>query len=174
MSAENELAKYRAYVMGVADGTEPTVILNRTAEHASVIVGILFSKAKFEVDILTGELNPRVYAAPEVIEAAANFLMREPAARICILSEKDIDAVKHPFLKALERWAPRIDVRVVPTEQQSAYRYHFAVADRRYWRFEQNRDSYEALVQFGDEKVGSQLQGIFDILKEKSRARVLA
>jgi hypothetical protein len=66
---------YRDFVRAAADGRKPSqIILNRTAPHAAIILEAIFQRAVATVQILTGRLNPDVYAANGIVAAVCAFL----------------------------------------------------------------------------------------------------
>jgi hypothetical protein len=167
-----QMEVYRRYVAEVAEAADGEIILNRSPEHAAIIVEYLFRRAESEVDILTLELNEIVYGEKGVIDAAMRFLQDHPSAKLNILSEKSVDKSSHPFLRALKRAGlmDRVDLRVVPEWLQQEYGYNFAVADGRHFRFEKEREHFDAVVQFGEKTVGEKLRSIFHTLQHRVSA----
>jgi hypothetical protein len=170
-SVGDDLEAYRRYVAGIAAASDGTIILNRSYDHATVIIGQLFNKANEEVDILTGELYIPVFGSKEVIQSAIKFLRTHPSGVLKILAEKPIPPT-HPLLTSLEKVGVthRVDLRVLPERLKQTNGFHFAVADGRYFRFERfpSRQDLEAIVQFGEEKVGSRLRQLFADLHKQS------
>lgn len=162
---------YRQYVHTIANGGWPSeVILNRNSAHASVIIEVLFEKATRLVEILTGELSAVVYGTPQVIAAASAFLRRDVDAKIHILYERSFNINAHPLIKALcdAGLGDRVYSAQVPDDMQGEYECHFAVADRRCYRFEASRQTHQAIVQFGEETRGSALSQKFRELAGRS------
>jgi len=158
--------EYRMFVRGVADGPWPSeTILNRSADHAAVIIENLFRKSEHQIEILTSELKRDVYATSGVIEAAIDFLRRNDDGELRILSETKLDRNSHPFFAAIEaaQLAERVKVGTIPANQQD-YKFNFAVADAKSFRFEESRDSFEAIVGFGHEKFANRLHIVFGTL----------
>ena len=159
--------EYREFVERVADGVWPSeTILNRSADHAAVIVENLFRKADRIVEILTSELKTDVYAMPTVISSAIDFLRRDDGARIHILSETDLDRSAHPFLAAIDaaQFGDRLTVGIIRANTKQDYKFNFAVADAKSFRFEESRESFEAIVGFGHDKFASRLHNVFEVL----------
>lgn len=164
-------ASYREYVRTVADGEWPSdLILNRSAGHAGIIIENLFRKAIASVEILTGRLNRDVYGVPEVVAAAENFLRTRSDAKIHILSEEAIDRNRHPLLARLVQvgLSDRVEISVVPESVRETFSFHFAVADGACFRFEESRDKFDAVVQFGEPEVGRRLHEKFIELAHES------
>jgi hypothetical protein len=161
--------EYRDFVQRIADGEWPSeTILNRSSDHAAVIVENLFRKAHETVEIVTSELKTEVYGLPAVISAAVAFLRRNEGAAIRILSEKQLDRATHPFFVAIaidgEHLGDQVSVRAVDAKARQTYKFNFAVADAKSYRFEESRDSFEAIVGFGHEKFATRLHNVFDVL----------
>jgi hypothetical protein len=114
-------------------------------------------------------VNPTTYGDAAVIEAARLFLTNNPTAEINILSEEVVDRATHPFFLALDE-VPELGCRVhlahVPADIQRTYKFNFAVNERHDYRYESNRDSHEALVQFGGIEFAEELESTFqDLLR---------
>lgn len=157
-----ELKEYRDFVAKVAEAADGKTILNRSAQHAAVIVEFLFRKAEREMKIATGELHPIVYGVPGVIEAALSFLRKNASAHIEIKSERSIDRATHPLLSAID--AAGYADRVTITVANERFPFHFALADGKHFRFERTPPGYEAVVQFGGAKFGSRLAEFYPLL----------
>jgi hypothetical protein len=156
--------EYREFVAKVADSTWPSeTIANRSWEHASVIIEFLFRKSETNVEILTSKLTESVYSCPPLVAAAKDFLRDHPQAIIKILSENKIERGAHPFLIAMdaEGFAGRVALKFIGANMHSRYKFNFAVADGKSFRFEDSRESFEAVVGFGHEKLASRLHVIF-------------
>jgi len=163
--------EYREFVERVADGEWPSeTILNRSAEHAAVIIENLFRKADRSVEVLTSELKPDVYAMSAVINSAIDFLRRDEDAQIHILCETSLDRSSHPFLTAIDaaQLGDRLTVRTIDPTAKQEYKFNFAVADAKSFRFEESRDSFEAIVGFGHEKFANRLHNVFGVLATTS------
>jgi len=163
--------EYREFVERIADGGWPSeTILNRSSDHAAVILENLFRKAVDSVEILTSELKTDVYGIPGVIRSALGFLQQNDNARIYILTESTIDRTVHPFLQTIDDsgLGDRVSIRLVDPAAKAGYKFNFAVADGRSFRFEESRESFEAIVGFGHDKFANRLHVIFDALSASS------
>ncbi len=161
-----DVTAYREYVSRAADSNE--LILNRSSLHASVIVECIFVSSHKDVSILTGELNPEVYGREDVIKVVLEFLSRASDAQIAILAEKPL-APDHPLIAALRtsNMLSRLDLRYVTPDLQKTYEYHFAVGDGSHFRFEASRESFEAVVHFGNQEAGERLKSEFSRLQSQ-------
>ncbi len=161
-----DLETYRLYVECVSDLADGTVILNRSPKHAAIIISYLFKRAEKYVEILTNKLSQEVYANSDVIKAAVEFLRGDAHRRIRILHEEQLDFPTHPFVQALKNagCSEQLLLSAIPKESQKRYKFNFALSDRKNYRFEKDRESYEAVVQFGEPRLSSQLGHVFDEL----------
>jgi hypothetical protein len=161
---ERLMNEYREFVARVSDSPWPSeTIANRSWEHASVIIEFLFRKAENSVEILTSKLTESVYGCTPLIESAKEFLQTHPIATIRILSENNLDRENHPFLREMDAggFAERVVLKFISDDIRIRYKFNFAVADGKSFRFEDSRDSFEAVVGFGHDKVASRLHTIF-------------
>lgn len=166
------LDRYRRRLASLSpSSTEKAVVfMNRSIEHASIVIEELFRRSKDVVQILTGSLNEKVYAQDGVKKAAAAFLKDNPSAHIDILFEEHFDPKNHALLKYLtsQELGDRVAITYVPSNISAKYKWHFAVADRTKIRLERNRDEFEALVNLGESQLGGELSDLFESIKEKS------
>jgi hypothetical protein len=163
---EGHMKEYRKFVEDVANGSRAgEVILNRSPDHAAVVIEFLFRKAESYVHILTRRMSEEVYSKQGILDAAVEFLGAHPAATISILAEEPINRSLHPFFVAVDRiFKERVRLRFVAPAKVHTYNFNFAVADGRSYRFEESRDSREAVIQFGDEEFGEKLEATFEEL----------
>jgi hypothetical protein len=168
----SETKSYGEFVRRAAQADGPSqVFLNRNVEDAPIVIGCLFEKATRSMEILTGELHPVVYGSQMVIDAAVQYLRRTDG-RITILVEQQKDYGEHRFFARLrdEGWLrTRVELYMVNELVRARYTYHFAVADAAHFRFEQNRQILEALVQFNNPEVGGKLHSLFESLKSSAQ-----
>lgn len=140
-------------------------LYNASIDHASLVIENLFKSARRKIDILSGDLNPRVYGRNEVIQEAMLFLISNPEHRIRVLLEKDHADVRkmHPFFKAFSGFA-NMKLRIAPSELQKMYTFHFVVVDEDCYRFEGDKNLPAATVAFGDRNGARNLSGIYNYL----------
>jgi hypothetical protein len=166
-----EITEYRRFVDELSRSREPTkVILNRSPEHASVVIEALFRRARQYVHIVSRRLSSDVYATAGVIFAATEFLRR--GGTIHLLVENPIDRTDHPLLVALDGVNSELVIfAVVPPEVVQRYRFNLVVADGDSYRFEENRELREAIIRFSDTTFGSQLEATFQHLSRQAIAQ---
>lgn len=168
-----ELEEYRSMVTAVAQSADGRVIVNRSEAHAAVVIEYVIRSAVTELSILTGNLHRPVYANPGVVDSLRTFFEKNAAANIRLLSEAPIDA-DHPLLAVLSQHASRVDMRVIQPDTARKILFHFIVADGRSFRFEADKTKFEALAQFGEPQIGSELKAVFDKLFARVSVKVQA
>ncbi|HEX4410565.1 MAG TPA: hypothetical protein VH206_17475 [Xanthobacteraceae bacterium] len=160
-TVHDDLEAYRQFVSEVAAAADGRVIFNRSRAHAAIIIEHIFGAAQNEVNILTGQLYPTVYANDHVAQAAVAFLRRNSSARLNIVSEQQLSPT-HPLLKATRAVASdRVKVFTLKNDVAARTPFHFAVADGRSFRFEPKKAVTEAVVQFGAPDAGKKLNDLF-------------
>lgn len=159
--AMKELEEYRHFVEAIAKASGPSqVILNRSPEHASIVIEMLFRKAINNVQLISRKLSADVYASKGVIDAASQFLAR--GGKVHFLVETAINRTQHPLLIALDKVArSNVVITVVPEQIASRYKFNLVVADGQSYRFEPDRGVREAIIRFGDQQFGEKLEGAF-------------
>jgi hypothetical protein len=159
-----ETSGYSQNVAELARRADGSLIINRTPEHAAVIVEWIF-RCSFElIEILTSRLSLLVYSNPELIDQALHFLNRRTDASICILTETSIDPRSHPFFRAIlaAGFADRVKLRLISAESLlKAYEFNFALGDSRHFRLEKSRNSFDSIAQFGAPDIGEKLHNTF-------------
>lgn len=166
---------YRDHVRACAEqgrsGKSETVY-NRSPAHASIIVEHLFAFADHTVDVLTGHLNTVVYGQAPVLEAAVDFARKGGKLRILMEDVQAHHAQGNALIARLkvENLMGAVDARCVPATLETAYPYHFAVADGRSFRMEGDKRDTQAVGAFGDVEVGQALQDRFNEIWKSSTA----
>jgi hypothetical protein len=157
----------RAYT--AMDGKD--VVLNRTPEHASIVVEFLFRAAKLLVEIITSELVDATYGQPAVIAAALAFLRSDQNARIDILVEKTISPNSKLMTAIRDAGLERqVTITPVPIAVQAGYLDHVIVVDGVQYRYQKHRDFCDATIQFGNGDRGAKLHSQFLDIKNKALA----
>lgn len=169
------IQEYRDRVFAAAerrDGNEP--IFNGSLEHASVVMEAMFRHAAERVSILTGRLNPEVYAQLNVLSAARDFVLYHERAKVQILIEEHAEWMLkvHPLLLVLNGVKGMRDnavqIKRVPESFINSYSYHFTVMDGDCFRYEDDRDKPAAIAVFGKPNTAKHLSNIFDVIWESS------
>jgi len=169
-----ELESYRELARTRASETDGEAFLNRHAEHAWIIVELLFRKATESVEILSGSLNPSIYGDERVIASAMGFLDRclEPVPfqpSLFVLVENNGDWPTHPLISRVLNYFPtKLEVRRVPPEVRNAYDFHFMLADKRHFRCKKSRQLPEAVVRFNSTETGESLHNLFQQVRMAS------
>ncbi len=161
------LDEYREHVLRLAKEGSTDTIFNGSSEHAAIVTEIMLEEAENEVCILSNEFDPQVYAKPDVIRAATQFLS-DTRNKLNLLIEKDLthsEILKNPFLDVVRRYS-NVSMRHVSEDRQKDYNYNFAVVDNVSIRFESDRKDHNAVVSFKRKKDASLLKSIFDDIWE--------
>ncbi len=159
--------EYRAMVTRAAWLRDGKPIFNGSYDHAQVLVENLFEHAHESFDILTGELNPRVFGATKVLGQAENYLaLKGTKIRVLVQEPDSIDYVDNTFIK---KFGEKDDVefrQIVPGIAEEIG-YHFIVMDKDSYRFEGDINSENAIAAFGDKKNADHLSEIFEKIWSK-------
>lgn len=156
------LDNYREQVARLARRRDGEPIFNGSIDHAAVIVENMFKAADSHVEILSGELNPRVYGLPEVIREASLFLVdADHKLRILVEEDQEADRIDHPFFEAFKD-RDNVEFKRVLPESQEIYDFHFLVMDGDSYRFEEDKTKPAAIAAFGDVEGAENLGKIFE------------
>ena len=150
------------------DKKRPYVTYNRDASHARVVVVAGVEHAQKEILLLSRHLDLDVYGGITAVEAMFSFLGR-PGAKLNVLVEEGV-AEAHPMLDLINR-KDNATIKKVPESLTKKYQCNFMVVDDIGYRYEPNRDLFNATVAFHDEdKLGmiGTLRKLFNILNEKA------
>ena len=165
-----ELDEYRRYVQELASKHDGTPIFNSSLDHASIVVERLFSEAGQQIDVLSGNLNARVYGRNRVIDAAQGFLGTSANNRLRIILEQDssADRAVHPFFRACAEH-PGVELRIAPPAVRDSYEFHFVLTDGNNYRFEDDKTKSAAIAAFGHREGAKNLGSIYASLWEACR-----
>lgn len=157
------LDAYRNQVQSIAADRSGGAIYNGSLDHAAIVVETLFSNAKQNVMILTGNLNARVYGRNDVILQAELFLVSDASNRMRIILEEDKPENRelHPLLKRLSSYRG-LSLKYAPPDLQASYEFHFVAADNDCYRFERDKTKSSAIAAFGDAERAPILTDFFE------------
>lgn len=165
---------YKALVKRLADQKSSETIPNASISHAAVVIENLFSHADKSIRIFTGELNKEVYSLSAVREAAKDFLAKR-AGTLEILIQNLLgagDISEHQLIRdCLEN--SNCKVQYVTDENDKKINCHFIVADGRAWRFEPDKNTFEAIACFNDQDSAKKLESIFNTIFPRAKELVL-
>lgn len=185
--AAADLVAYELYISQRAeealkpDGQPSEVIFNRSPLHAAVLLKQLIWHARQDIRILSGYLNPSVYGRPDVVSIATDFMTRKHGRATilldwhpdgCSLDQRASFLETHPLLSAMRAAASspeQLRVWSVPEPVAALYSFHFMVADRASFRFEQDRKKFDAVAQFGNPSLGDKFVQRFEEIWSASR-----
>lgn len=159
---------------------DPSVFSNGLPAHAIYLIYKLLDSANKRVRIYTGSLkrslegNLGAYADPTIIKTAIRFL-QDPNSELCVVIADDLDVnegdspADHPFVNGIQ--ASRAYGRfTLLRERQSEpnYREHLLIMDDQAVRVETDTENVKALVSFGDKKIASLANRLFENILERS------
>ena len=161
-----DLIQYRQHIRTLAKRRDGQPVYNESVDHAAVVVEYLFASAAESVDILTGNLNPRVYGRAAVVREAEFFLLMSPKSKIRIIMEEDPGELKerHPLLVALGGFKDRVKLRIAPDIVRRRYDFHFIVTDNDNYRFESDKKQPAAIAAFGHPQGGRNLRSQYSTI----------
>ena len=165
---ETVTSTYIRRLYSALDKKRPYVTYNRDGSHARVVVIAGVEHAEKEIWLLSHSLDLDVYGGLAAVEAMGSFLGK-PSARLNVLVEDNI-LEAHPMLDLIHR-KTNATIKKVPDSITKKYQCNFMVVDDIGYRYEPNRDSFNATVVFHDKEklsmIGT-LRKLFDILNEKA------
>ena len=171
MSSPTEnLIEYAMRVNTAMEKGEPFSTYNRDILHASEIVACGFRYAKNEVNLLSNELDERLYGKDYIAELVEDFV-GERNGKLNILVETDVE-LEHPVLRVCKKFPSNTTVKRVPDQWQKRYDYNFMLIDDIGYRFEADRESQNAIVSFNqDDQIETRknMKNCFDVLAGYSK-----
>ena len=142
------------------------ILLNGSANHASIIVERMFANASDAVRIVSRRLDPRIYGTHELVEQAKLFF-GVPERKTEILVESKDELISHPLLKAISH-EKNVELRHIPERLHEAVAFNFSTMDDCGYRFEEDKKKAVAMAKFGDLGFTKRLNTLFDSLWDQS------
>lgn len=134
-----------------------------TPDHGRIVVARLFAVASRSVRILGGSLDSRVYASPEVLTSARQFLTGRDVELKILLDVDQVDARRsHPFLQMVESFQAKVSVGILAVGAAELVDIHFIVADGLSYKLKSPKKVVSSIAAFGDRKGAENLESIFD------------
>lgn len=163
---DKALREYADYVAHMASTKDTEIIQNRDQEHAAVLFKAMFDNAKSRIRIFSGGLIQNFYGDTTMIESARRFLERENT-RIEVIVESDLDGGNsNPFVELLNRFPQSNYLGSIGTQPNSVQ--HFVTMDDIGFRFEEDKETFEAVACFNDPTLTKDLIEVFENLKTNS------
>lgn len=168
------LARYRREVWRLARERTGEPIFNSSPDHAEIVIQNIFNSANESVNILSGDLTPRVYGRDLLVREASLFLASSHRNQVQIILERDSieDRGLNPLLLEISRFK-NVALRFAPPEVRELYNFHYIVTDNDCYRFEPDRKYAVAVAAFGDTTGGQHLQAIHSDLWDRCIDRKL-
>ena len=166
---ESRMTDYREYVQRLARERTGESFYNNSADHAAIIIENLLATAREKVCFVSTKLNPDVFGRVSVVNAASTFLS-DTSHKICVLMETDPNETVDPkhSLVAEFRLHNNVFFRRMNDAQVDFIDFHFTVADANSFRFEPNKEAWEASAAFGDERNGRKLDNMFNTMWDRA------
>lgn len=159
MDVNENIFAYKQRVNKALAKKRPFSTYNRDIMHATEIVAGGFKYAEYEVNLLSHELDKRIYGLPHIVKLAADFLSKRNG-KLNIIIEQDVEA-DHPLISLREEYPNNIVVRKIPDEWwKKFYSYNFMTIDSFGYRFEPNRKELSAIVSFNEEEEKETLENL--------------
>lgn len=144
------LNQYTQHIDRMARQMDGTTVLNGSAEHAAIINERMFNYAKTSMDIVTRQLDPRVYGTESLVSSAKLFLgVPERKLRIAVENAPAFAKSGHPLVSELEGF-PNFEIREIPAEIHDLVDVNFTLMDGISYRFERDKSEAVAVACFGD------------------------
>ncbi|MBD1210046.1 MAG: hypothetical protein H9535_16555, partial [Ignavibacteria bacterium] len=165
---------YKEKVKRLAHERTGESFYNNSPDHAAIIIESLLETAQSEACIVTTAMNPDVFGREAVVSAARHLLSDAKRSMRILIETDPVDAVSpgHPLVQEL-RQHNAVEVRQIPSLISNDMDYHFTVVDGDSFRFEPDKQKWEASAAFGDERNGKKLKSIFDSVWEMSQVVAL-
>ena len=141
---------YIQHIDRMARLMDGTTVLNGSAEHAAIINERMFNYSKTTMDILTRNLDPRVYGTDELVASAKLFLgMPDRKLRIAVENAPAFAKSGHPLVGDLSGF-DNFEIREIPADYHDLVDVNFTVMDGVSYRFERDKTEAVAVACFGD------------------------
>lgn len=171
-NAAPDTTEYRKIIQHLAAEKINRRIPNGKPAHAAILLEAMFTKADRDMRIFSRSLDESTYDNADLIDAAQRFLSR-PATRLRILLQNriDVSALKsHPLIKALSEMTAalttaheqKLQIRFAEGAYSKDSAKHLAVMDDLGFRFEVDHDKTQAIANFNEPRVASELATAFD------------
>lgn len=145
-----KIENYIAHIDRMARLMDGSTVLNGSAEHAAVINERMFNYADSSMDIVTRNLDPRVYGTDSIVSSAKLFLgIPERHLRVAVENVPAFARSGHPLISALSDFQ-NFEIREIPAEYHDIVDVNFTVMDGKSYRFERDKREAVAVACFGD------------------------
>ncbi len=157
------LIAYEKFLRHLAETDSSDVISNGGKDYAAMLYSVLLDNTADEVRIFCQSGASAVWHDPRFEESMANFLARNPLAKLKVLTAGE------PALDS--KWTDRPNVtayHIKETDKQKIYKHfrnnrcNFAVFDSKRYRYEYDCDMFKAYGSFNDSKIAGEMIALFD------------
>ena len=168
-NSTKNLIEYAALVDSAFKEKKEFSTYNRDIFHATEVVAGGFRYAKQEINLLSNELDKRLYGSSYITKLVENFLAKQNG-KLNILVETDID-LNHPMIQVCKKFPENAVIKRVPDDWQEYYAYNFMTIDDFGYRFEADREELSAIVSLNEadqEETRKNMKRSFEILSRNS------
>jgi hypothetical protein len=154
--------EYRKIIQLLSTGMINQQIPNGKPLHAAILLEAMFKKARREMRIFSRDLAPSTYDAPELIEAAEDFLKRGLRLKVLIQDRQSASEVERRKIVRRLKEIGGMDLRFAEGAYSRQDAKHMAVMDETGYRFETDHNKTIAIANFNEPAAASELASAFD------------
>jgi hypothetical protein len=171
--------EYREYIRNLAEQDSDVVFHNAGNKHAALVMGTMFEFANDNVKIFAGNFSGDVSNLEDYRVGLEKYLCKGKKLQI-LLQEEKLNGDKEPNLFQLLRLyyivnPEQIEIRKHPSKvmQSEGNEIHFATADNKMYRLEDDIVSFTATGSFNDTETAKKLNTIFDKIFYSEKSQIL-
>jgi hypothetical protein len=169
MDGINEI-EYKEYIRSLASQDKNVVFFNSGPEQAAFVLSTMFEHAKNDVKIYAGNFAGNISSQKNYKDGLQKFLRTGGRLRILLQQDKFGSPSKEPEIFELLRFfsvikPEQISIKMHPfrvTRGEGTPEMHFAVADDKMYRLEEDIEKFRAVCNFNDKEVVQKLSKLFD------------
>lgn len=177
MNGINE-TEYKDYIRSLASQDKNVVFFNSGPEQAAFVLSTMFEHAKNDVKIYAGNFAGNISSQKNYKEGLQKYLRTGGKLRILLQQDKIDPAAKEPDIFELLRFFSVIKPDQISikkhsfrvTKGEGTPEMHFAVADDKMYRLEEDIEKFKAVCNFNDKEVVSKLSKLFDEIYSDPRS----
>ena len=157
---------YREYILDLANSDRNVVFYNSGPQHGAFVLATIFSKAENNIKIFNGGFSGEISSDRLYQENLLDFLVK--GGKLEILCNQN-EVKKSDFFNLLAFYNELIpgsitvkQTTTIVTKGDTENAIHFAVADNKMYRVEDDIDNYTAFCNFNDPEQAQILSSLFD------------
>jgi hypothetical protein len=169
---------YKHYVEKISSGRRKDIIHNVGVEHASIVLGNIFSSSEKIVRVFSGKMSNEVTSNKYYLQHLKNYIYQTNGHIKILLNdsaEPDEESEAISFIKNLpDEIRNRVEIRYstesVYLGDDKSKKIHFATGDKSIFRIETDPSNHKAYASFNNSEVTADLIRVFDDLFHTSHA----